>query len=606
MPNYSLVSNAQFQPFSYAELAAPIIHQQQVQDALAEQYDKLSSQADILASMGANDIDNKSQTFYKYKAFSEALQKEADNLYKNGLDTNSRMRLSDIKRQYNREIVPIQTAWNKRNEEALLQQKAYLSDPTLMFSRDAKTSSLDDYISNPQGGFEVVSGKNIAAQVGTAAAQLAKKIQMNPNGEEAIKLKHADPLTYSAIINYGLTPDEIADWQNRPVLRDIVENALQANGVTPDRLGSSYNSILKQSLGYAGNSLYQAIGQDKQQFLTDNVATMQYQDYYDQLKEQRKLENDLAKLAAKNGGDSGIQVKSRGVGLDTVEGYSARGLAALQQLKAGNNSVKASYFGTKGDINPMKVYSEMMKADEGILRNANGTLEKGDEKARYVGKRAGGKDARQKVLDKYAKYGVRDIISKEQYDTLKAMGYDENSHIDINFNTLTNKFNSLVKQNTRYSTNMVGYDWPDSQITNYLDGVQSSGKFKSAQIWQLDEDGKLDKIVSYDDIGLWNDKSRGNKVTDVMYDPRYKSKLVIQMTGGKQYVITPSAIDDNLTNMIKTMESLQTSNSNEAKALKDDLKKKGWSFAQYITYNIAGYLNSYNKTKSKSSDEGIK
>jgi len=116
MPNYSLVNNAVFQPFSYQELLAPVMHQQQVQDQLAEQYEKLSSQADILEAMGANDKDSKA--YRNFKNYSDNLRTEADNLYRNGLNSESRLRLSELKRRYNSEIVPIQNAWNKREEEA--------------------------------------------------------------------------------------------------------------------------------------------------------------------------------------------------------------------------------------------------------------------------------------------------------------------------------------------------------------------------------------------------------------------------------------------------------------------------------------------------------
>ena len=164
MPNYSLVSNAVFQPFSYQELLAPVMHQQQVQDQLAEQYEKLSSQADILEAMGANDRDSKA--YRNFKNYSDNLRTEADNLYRNGLNSESRLRLSELKRRYNSEIVPIQNAWNKREEEAQMQMKASLSNPMIRFTRDASRTSLDQYLANPSGGYGVINLANIASQMG--------------------------------------------------------------------------------------------------------------------------------------------------------------------------------------------------------------------------------------------------------------------------------------------------------------------------------------------------------------------------------------------------------------------------------------------------------
>jgi hypothetical protein len=173
MANYSLTVNSTFQPFTYQELAAPLDRQELYHEKLAEEYDKLSAQADVLEAMGANERDKNSGTYVKYKAYSDALRKEADNLYQFGLNTESRQRLTDLRRRYNTEIVPIQNAWNKREQESADQMKAQLANPSLMFTRDARTSTLDDYIKNPTGGYGVINGANISAQMASMAKNLA-------------------------------------------------------------------------------------------------------------------------------------------------------------------------------------------------------------------------------------------------------------------------------------------------------------------------------------------------------------------------------------------------------------------------------------------------
>ena len=47
MANYSLTVNNTFQPFTYQELAAPLDREELYHEKLAEEYDKLSSQADV-------------------------------------------------------------------------------------------------------------------------------------------------------------------------------------------------------------------------------------------------------------------------------------------------------------------------------------------------------------------------------------------------------------------------------------------------------------------------------------------------------------------------------------------------------------------------------
>ena len=262
MANYSLVANSVFQPFSYQELAAPLDRQEAYHEKLAEEYDKLSSQADILEVMGANDRDKKSGAYSKYKAYSDFLRSEADHLYQHGLDIDSRERLTDLRRRFNTDIIPIHNAWKKRETEAATQQQALLQNPHLMFTRDADKTSLDDYLANPMGGYGVVNGAMITAQMSQMAGTLAKKIR---NGEKV----DIDPYTYDYIRKYGLTEDLIRDWRNNPSLSKMFEQVMKANGVTPEALANSMNaqSIIDRSTNYAEMGMWSAIGEDKTQIL---------------------------------------------------------------------------------------------------------------------------------------------------------------------------------------------------------------------------------------------------------------------------------------------------------------------------------------------------
>ena len=267
MANYSLVANSVFQPFSYQELAAPLDRQEAYHEKLAEEYDKLSSQADILEVMGANDRDKKSGAYSKYKAYSDFLRSEADHLYQHGLDIDSRERLTDLRRRFNTDIIPIHNAWKKRETEAATQQQALLQNPHLMFTRDADKTSLDDYLTNPMGGYGVVNGATITAQMSQMASTLAKKIRA---GEKV----DIDPYTYNYIQKYGLTEDLIRDWKNNPSLSKMFEQVMKANGVTPEALANSMNaqSIIDRSTNYAEMGMWSAIGEDKSQVL-ENFGT---------------------------------------------------------------------------------------------------------------------------------------------------------------------------------------------------------------------------------------------------------------------------------------------------------------------------------------------
>lgn len=586
MANYSLVAGAQFRPFSYQELMAPIARMNEVQGQLEEQYDALSAQADVLEAMGKNDRDK--SVYNQYKAFSDALRAEADNLYRNGLTSDSRLRLSDMKRRYSKEIVPILNAWAKRKQEADVQMKAQMADPTLMFTRNANTTSLQNYIDNPEGGFTTISGKNIASQVGTGAAALAEEIRMNPNGEAATRLKHLDPFTYETIVKRGFTSAEIADWQNRPALRSIVENVLAANGVTRDNLGDRFDSIYSQSLGYAVPALNQAVGKT-------TVGTMA--DYY----KQKMLDFDLDEMKADNAAIRATNAKANdelnmpdwseeNVGIKTSKGYVTNAPEIISELKGGNNGLKASYFGNvEGQVNPLQIYDDFQEERKKHTKyiekeqEVNNPYTITPQKVKVSTQVPDNEKAKEAVLKKYAKYGVKDIISTEQYDLLKGMGYTKNSKFGTRYSDLEEGLNKLATKYTRYSTKMAGYDLPDEDIRMHISRLPNT--YLSGKMWKMQDDGSLGKpITNKNELDLkTNSNTKGGQVQDIQYDPQHKGKLLITI-GDKRYIVSPDVIDAQLTKALNMWEAA------------------GYD-PRVITGRISNWLNSYNPVQSKSSSK---
>ena len=565
MANYGLVVNSTFQPFSYQELAAPLDRQEAYHEKLAEEYDKLSSQADVLEAMGANDRDKNSSSYSRYKAYSDNLRKEADNLYRFGLNTESRQRLSDLRRMYNTEIVPIQNAWNKREQESSDQMKAQLANPSLMFTRDARSSTLDDYLSNPTGGYGVINGANITKQMSDMAGKLAK--QVRSGSKQGI-----DDYTYNYIEKYGLDENLIRNWQDSPTLKTMFEQVMRANGVTEEALSGSnnLNDIVTKSTNYAEMGMWNAMGEDRSHIQEDFMARLQATN-------QAQIDAAVAKELAKHGlaGDGAMpNIPSVAVGLTPTEEYKAKNLDALNSLKVGNDGLKSSYFGNNlGQVNPMSIYQEYQKE----LRN-NTRIVGAGAYARPVGDT---QKAREKVLKKYAKYGVTDILSDDQYKALSDMGYSEKKNITSNrHSTLLNDFNKTVEQRSRYSTNMTDYD---SFNEKALPNMRTRGQYSNSTgtLWGIQENGTIGKPEKVDDLNLYSaDNTKGNKVTDVQYDPQFKGKIVIQLSDGTVHVADPSIYDSNLTNMILSAE-------------------RSGAHPQAITARIYDFLNKKNKVQNK-------
>lgn len=456
MANYSIAVTSQFQPFTYQELVAPIAHQQQVMDALSEQYDKLSAQADVLEAMGNDDRDKNSGVYDRYKAYSDSLRKEADNLYRFGLNSESRRRLSDLRRRYNTDIVPIQNAWNKREKEAEEQMKARLSNPHLMFTRDAAETSLGEYLNNPTGGYGVVNGAQITAMMSTMASNLAK--QVRSGYKEGI-----DDYTYKHIEQHGLDANMIRDWRNNPTLTAMFEQVMRANGVTPEALGNAKNlqSIIDKSVGYAEMGMWNAMGEDKSQIM-------------------EKYDSKLNAQAQKE-----LQVYAQKKAIDAA--YAQAEAAAVAANGAGGTMIDSTYQLPMGqaDYSNFEEQRDAMK-DIGYASGKDGRL-------MYTGKvKAGDKnyslyDKSGKIMsrEQFVKQGANEKEKQElqrYYSKVEEAGTVLGLESGYTHKDITNRYNALRKGDLAQMANVrsLNYeksDWnstsknyPVTEITGYSKG----------------------------------------------------------------------------------------------------------------------------------------
>ena len=280
MPNYGLVANTTFQPFTYQELIAPIQTMSDYHEKLANEYDTLSKQADLLEVMGQNDRDKNSRVYDQYKNYSDSLRKEADDLYRFGLNAESRQRLSDLRRRYNSEIVPIQNAWETRKQERDAQMKARMTNPDLRFTRDASDTDLKYYINNPMGGYNVVDLNKVSAQMASMAKTLSNQIR------SGMKVEGIDPLTYRVISQSGLDPNLINAWAQNPdgntspALTNMMNQILEANGLNREEFLNSPNgaTIRQEAIDAIKRGAWSAIGEDKEHIRTNEIRKMQMEE----------------------------------------------------------------------------------------------------------------------------------------------------------------------------------------------------------------------------------------------------------------------------------------------------------------------------------------
>ena len=260
--NYGLVVDSRFKARSFDDLIKPLAMYTQEYNALEQGINELDTKASIWENMANEQTDK--NAYKMYKNYADDLRSAADQLASQGLSKMSRPALMNLKSRYSKEIVPIEQAYNTRQKQAEEQQKALLQDPTLMFSRRAATTSLDDYINNPQLAYEAYSGKLLTAQAATAAQALAKQMRDNPRKWRNI----LHGAYYETLMQKGFTSQDVLEAIQRSpqakqellkIMDDVVGSSKIANWKDPEALRRAYE--------YAGQGLWSGVGETQYQMV---------------------------------------------------------------------------------------------------------------------------------------------------------------------------------------------------------------------------------------------------------------------------------------------------------------------------------------------------
>lgn len=271
MPNYSLVIDSRFSPFTFAELAAPW---QMYGETYKEQEAALAD-LDTKASVWENMVNKETdpELYQQYKNYADELTSQADVLATQGLTPGDRQAIKKLGSRYSREIVPIEQAFNTRKEQAKMQLQARMSNPSLLFSRDAANTRLLDYVNNPELDFETISGNDITQRVFTQASALSK--ELIDNKEDLRKVLGGD--YYEYVKQRGFTKEAVlaaimdspdASPENKKhlhLLQQLVNDAVVSSGV------QNWNSqdALDKVTSYARQGLWGAVGTSEAQLVNN-------------------------------------------------------------------------------------------------------------------------------------------------------------------------------------------------------------------------------------------------------------------------------------------------------------------------------------------------
>ena len=296
MASYNIILDTKFKPFTYEELAAPLIEATKEQQALEEAYSEYESNAGLLQSIiNGEKADSKATAMYnKYLNDIQAASKQLDAYGLQG--PVSRRTLFGLKARYNNEIGSIAKAATRREELAKEQRELIAKDPTMRFERYANKMTIDELMNNPNLDYgRGFSAEVLRNQVKDAVSSYAKQIAEHGN-LKSIGL----PYQYEERIKRGVNPEDITaiiyneankgNVKAKQFLVGVRDSIMKESGITDWAKGDVYNYFLNA----ANAGLTAAIGEDTLTPYKDDYS-MQMRLYHAQKAEEQQ-EEDLKNL----------------------------------------------------------------------------------------------------------------------------------------------------------------------------------------------------------------------------------------------------------------------------------------------------------------------
>lgn len=496
MANYSLVINSQFKPFSYQEMLAPTLMATQAHQELENQYGDLATKASVWEEMANEQTDP--YAYKMYKTYANDLEEQAGQLAREGLNAASRRDMLNMKARYSKEITPIEQAYATRQKQAEQQQQALLQDPTLMLSRRAATTSLDDYIRNPQLAYEAYSGKLITAQAASAASALAKEMQEKPRKWRSI----LGNSYYETMMQKGFSSQAvlqaIQDNPNAaPQLTRIVEDAINSSGVR----NWGDQATIARAIDYAKQGLWSAVGETQYQTLDNWRAKMAEQEA-------------MQKRAEKRAAARENQGRLNNLAINPLNIYSSR------ELSKDEERYKES----------MKRYSKYFYKDShGQMRMTYAGWKEYNKKVKSTSSKPmvtpEGTTILTSVSTTYGKSPFRQFM-----DNLGAYKVTKGKWQPGNLGNVWDRYvNSSAGRTLRYdATRATEYDYPiaGAQQGDMKDAIMTAGRGLSLKEVDYDSKSKRFKDTG-EEITMEDLKSDKYKVTATRFSP-YGATVMIQ------------------------------------------------------------------------------
>lgn len=382
MPNYGLVINSKFTPFSYQELLAPVMAATQAQQQVEEAYANMEMQAALAGSKVNEQTDP--VAYKQYKAYEEELRGLADRLAREGLSPSDRRTMYGMRARYAKDIVPIETAYDRRRALAEEQRKMQLTaNGNLRFDNDFSTLSLDALLSNPEMSYNALNGENITARASALAANFARGIVNDPKYSSILNGQY-----WQAKQQAGYTPEQIimeaAGDPNAPAelrqIRENIHNQLQGNAAYDRDWVDSY--ISQGFTSGIGQAQYSTMGDQSYLNAAQRQAMAFNAEEQKWAREDRKEAKEVRYVEDEKGNMLPIDTKT-GIPYEVKNGKKVLKPATGASSSSSKSSSRGGESSKTGSVTTTRSKTPIKITIQG-KRNKKGVIQYGGETGRAV------------------------------------------------------------------------------------------------------------------------------------------------------------------------------------------------------------------------------
>lgn len=537
-----VIDTSHFKPFEYYNAALQTMKdygtQYEKQQAV---YDKIAQTLGDLASA----VEGSTRAKQLYDDYNNRFNNAASD-FANGMNIRNARELGDLRKLYGTQIRQLERANEAMVKEA--ERRRAEKDPSMMYQ---SIGTIDDYLDAPNRTLGRYSGTQLTNDVASLAKAVGNSIIQKANNGQL------DKYTKLWIQTKGFSQEDVTkaiqevqhggiDAVSNPIYKNILQSAMQSSGI----YNWADDVTRRQAEMNAARGLYGGIGESSIGTYEDkaNIKALDY--YYDELKAKNAQTRALELLKAKQDQDLANIIG----GQDSVSYLNEKDengntryqnlQTNLQSLIGADGKLKPEYRAKKGQNgNPLAIYKDYQNYLQ-THKSYNSTVSSSRGRGEGIGIVAATPTKYEQAMEYIKnKYGVKSVISTEQYNALKSLGYDTNGFA-MNHGGITNydmadantRLNNLA---TRNKVSIAQGNKVNEAILNTI--LFNLGRTKSENaLKKIDNKGKVVGNASYDELSNLTPEERALVKTGIDAG----NEQVVLFTPKDNYAVDPSMLED--------------------------------------------------------------